>query len=92
MTNDDFIVKAAKALGDKNRLKIVKELAKRGTMNCSETEKLTSLAQPTMSHHIQLLVESGLVSVEKEGRTSILSLNQKNIEALTLFLGKVADP
>ncbi len=82
----DAIEKMGGALGDKSRLKILQEVARRGSLSCREAEELTSLAQPTISHHIKTLVESGLLVCVKEGRSIRLSINKEKIEAIRGFL------
>ena len=47
-----------KALGDPNRMEIVK-----------------MLTQPTLSHHMKILVDSGLVNDRKEGKWHYYSIN-----------------
>lgn len=80
-----FIVKAAKAIGDKNRLRILQEVSKRGTMTCSEVQKLSGLSQPTTSHNIKQLAESGLITIEREGKYNILSINREKVADLSKF-------
>jgi ArsR family transcriptional regulator, arsenate/arsenite/antimonite-responsive transcriptional repressor len=88
MKEKEFI-KAAKAIGDKNRLLILQELAKRDSMTCMEAQELTGLSQPTTSHNVKLLAESGLIDAERDGKCTILSLNKENMKAFTRFFGSV---
>ena len=53
-------VKVMKALSDPNRVKIVKLLQKRTLCVCELTEAL-QLAQPTVSKHLRVLEDAGLV-------------------------------
>ena len=87
-TTEDEIVKIAKALSDKTRLKILGEISKRKRMTCGETEKIAGLAQPTVSHHIKILAEAGLLDVEKDGRHVIISINRKTFAAFAAMLGR----
>ncbi len=64
-----------KALSDENRATIVDALGKRGSMTCIEVQELVKLSQPTVSHHINTLIDAGLVNGEKDGRCLRLSLN-----------------
>jgi ArsR family transcriptional regulator len=74
--------KISKALGDENRLKIMKDIAKRGgSMQCAEIISLLDLAQPSVSHHIKALTEAGLVEREKEGRNNTYLLNKPLLKA-----------
>ena len=37
------------------------------------------VSQPTVSHHLAILREAGLVTVREEGKQSFYSLNQENV-------------
>jgi ArsR family transcriptional regulator len=62
----DF-TKVMKALSDKNRVKIIKMLQHK-TMCVCEMRAALELAQPTVSKHLRLLEEAGLVSSHKDGQ------------------------
>ena len=61
----DFI-KVMKALSDPNRVKIIKMLQYK-TMCVCEIQVALRLAQPTVSKHLRVLEEAGLVDFIKEG-------------------------
>ena len=80
--------KISKALGDINRLKILEDMSRRGgTVQCSDIIKVIDLAQPSVSHHIKALLESGLIIAEKSGRNYTYLLNKT---LLAEFLTKLA--
>ena len=83
---EESIEKIAKALGDATRIKILSEISKKGSLTCSEAEKVADLSQPTVSHHINILIEAGLLDAEKEGRFSRLTVNRKKMEYFALYL------
>ena len=56
-----------KALGDANRLEIVKMLSDGEKCGCKLLERF-EITQPTLSHHMKILVECGLVNARKEGK------------------------
>lgn len=65
-----------KALGDPNRLRllsIIKAARSGSTCVCDLTEPL-DLSQPTVSHHLKILVEAGLLQREKRGTWAYFSL------------------
>lgn len=73
--------KISKALGDENRLKILQRIAKLGGMSpCAAVQDCVELAQPSVSHHIKILIEAGLIEVEKEGRHHKYWLNRENFQ------------
>lgn len=61
----DFI-KVMKALSDPNRVKILKMLQVRSLCVC-EMQAVLGIAQPTVSNHLKLLEEAGLVYSRKNG-------------------------
>jgi ArsR family transcriptional regulator len=62
---DDF-VKVMKALSDPNRVRIIKMLQQRMLCVC-ELQAALGLAQPTVSKHLKILEEAGLVKRAKDG-------------------------
>lgn len=76
--------KISKALGDSNRVKILHFIANKGGCGqCSDISSVVDLAQPSISHHVKILVESGLIEPEKEGRNHKYTLNE---EVLDLYI------
>ncbi|MFO7665166.1 MAG: metalloregulator ArsR/SmtB family transcription factor [Desulfobacterales bacterium] len=61
----DFI-KVAKALSDPNRVKIIKMLQHKKMCVC-EIQALLNIAQPSVSKHLKILENAGLVGSEKDG-------------------------
>lgn len=79
-TIEDNIAKIAKALSDKTRLRILKEIAKKGSITCGDAEEIAALSQPTCSHHLKILVEADLLNTEKNGRCVMVSINRKVLD------------
>ena len=63
-----------KALGDANRLEIVQMLSDGEKCGCKLLERF-EITQPTLSHHMKILVGCGLVNDRKEGKWHHYSLN-----------------
>ena len=80
---EDQIVKIAKALSDRSRVRILREIARRGKITCGDAVPIASLCQPTVSHHIKVLVDAGLLDTEKQGRCVIISVNRKVLGEFT---------
>ena len=59
-------IKVVKALSDPNRVKIVKMLQHKSLCVC-EMRAALGVAQPTVSKHLKILEEAGLVTYEKDG-------------------------
>lgn len=71
-----------KALADSNRLRllsIVKAGDADGSCVCDLTEPL-NLGQPTVSHHLKVLVEAGLLQREKRGTWAYYSLTPGGLD------------
>ncbi len=68
----------AKALADETRQKIMKLCCSRWISVGEITEKI-GVAQPTVSHHLAILREAGLVDVREEGRQTFYTLNQDRV-------------
>ena len=77
--------KIIKSLSDPSRLKIIDILSCGEKCACDILEHF-DFTQPTLSHHMKVLIESGLVEVRKEGLWSYYYLNVKNCNKLSLFL------
>jgi len=76
-----------KALADPARIGILNMLSAGDEVCvCTLTDEL-GLSQPTVSHHLRLLREAGLVSVEKRGTWSYYRLQEEALESLRDALG-----
>jgi ArsR family transcriptional regulator len=65
-----------KALGDKTRLEMVTTVAQDLSMEacvCDLTE-IAGLSQGTVSHHLKILVETGILAREQRGKWAYYSL------------------
>lgn len=74
-----------KALSDSNRLRIVMSLLE-GEMCACRLLTQFSITQPTLSHHMKVLCECGLVQVRREGKWSHYSLNCETLTAFRQFV------
>ena len=83
------VERIAKALSDRNRLLILQNIAKQKCVGCTQVQDVVSLAQPTLSHHVKVLVDAGLVDTLKDGRNLNLYLNKEKVQELIDFLSKL---
>ena len=74
-----------KALGDSNRLQIVQMLSEGEKCGCKLLEAF-EITQPTLSHHMIILTECGLVISRKEGKWSHYSLNCETLKEYKQFI------
>jgi ArsR family transcriptional regulator len=70
----------AKALADETRQKIMRICCCKWLAVNEIVERL-NVTQPTVSHHLAILREAGLVEVREEGKQTFYKLNQKRITA-----------
>jgi ArsR family transcriptional regulator len=68
----------AKAIADDTRQKIMSECCccwiSVGDLTCK-----LGVTQPTVSHHLAILRDAGLVNIREEGKQTFYTLNQENI-------------
>ena len=78
-----------KALSDENRLMILDMLKSGETCACYLLEDL-SISQPTLSHHMGVLREAGIVTGRKDGKWTYYSIDlegcKKTVELLYDFM------
>ena len=81
--------KIFKALSDPNRLQIIHILSCGEKCACRLLEHF-NVTQPTLSHHMKVLIECGLVNARKEGTWNYYSLNKNNINNTLQFLNEIS--
>ena len=77
-----------KALADPNRLMIVDMLSCGELCACKILEKF-NITQPTLSHHMKILCDCGLVNGRKEGKWTYYSLDEKTVREFEDFFAEV---
>jgi ArsR family transcriptional regulator len=83
----DRISAVAKALGDPIRLQLVDVLRKHAGKACvCELVPLFDLAQPTVSHHLKVLRDAGIVGSERQGLWAYYYVNPDSLEELSAWL------
>ncbi len=64
---DDEVAQIGKALGDPNRLAIYTQIAEHEELFCGEMHAKHAISAATLSHHLKVLTDLGLVSSRKDG-------------------------
>tara|TARA_E500000318_G_C3542150_1_gene205078 strand:- start:1116 stop:1457 length:342 start_codon:yes stop_codon:yes gene_type:complete len=87
---ENDIAPAFAALGHEARLKIYRQLVKAGEdgLNIGDIGRLLHLPASTLSHHLGMLVQAGLVTQEKQGRET---RNRADFEAMGNLVGFITD-
>ena len=79
--------KISKALSDPNRLMILKEIKKnKDCLYCCDLGETINLAQPSISHHMKQLIDSELITSDKEGRNVRYALNNQMLDEYISFI------
>jgi ArsR family transcriptional regulator len=77
-----------KAFGDPTRLKIVDMISCGELCACVILEEF-DITQPSLSHHMKILCDCGLVKGRKEGKWTYYSLDDKAVQKFKNFLSEV---
>ena len=77
-----------KALGDPTRVAIVNRLSHAETVCVCDLTSAFDLSQPTVSHHLRILRDAGLVEAERRGTWAYYRLVPEAIERLRAALGE----
>lgn len=83
-------VRLMSALSDPTRLQIVAMLAGRSEPLCvCEVQSHFNLGQPTISHHLKVLRDAGLVTWEKRGLWVYYSLDLTTLQRAAAYLNSL---
>jgi len=67
-SNMQSVMSILKALGDENRTRVVMALMKTGELCVCQITELLGLAPSTVSRHLSILTQAGLIESHKKGR------------------------
>ena len=80
--DDVALVRALKALGDATRFRMTQEIAAAGELSCGQVAERFDVSQPTISHHLKILVDAGVLLVRNEGKHHYTSVNRALLASL----------
>lgn len=101
MKDSGRIEKQLKALADTTRRRIIELLKRKGCCSCEEVgashsglcvcdvESELKLTQPTITHHIRVLREAGLICTRKIGRWVYCCRDEEALDGLSDWLRKL---
>lgn len=78
---------ALKAMADENRLAILK-LLQGGEMCACKLLETLNISQPTLSHHMKILCDSGIVDYRKEGKWMHYFISDKGRKRVYRIVGE----
>lgn len=84
---DERYVNMMRALADPNRLAIIKTLKGRRLCSCQILRDM-DISQPTLSHHMSVLLEAGLVRTIPTGRWYDYEVDEEALSALASYIGE----
>ncbi len=79
---DEFL-RIAKALADARRFAILERIAASGDAACQHLCEQFPVSQPTMSHHLRVLVDVGLIEMRRDGQYVHYRLRAETVRAFT---------
>ena len=88
---DADLTRWARALGHPARLAILRTLAARRTCVCGQVVEVVGLAQSTVSQHLKVLREAGLVTGTPDGPRSCYCLDAAGLAAAAEAFGALFD-
>ena len=80
-----------KALADETRLKII-DMLSCGELCACDILKYFNITQPTLSYHMKILCDSGIVNARQEGKWTHYSLSKKGSEYASKRLLELTTP
>jgi ArsR family transcriptional regulator, arsenate/arsenite/antimonite-responsive transcriptional repressor len=83
------LVKISKALGDATRLHVFEQIASRDEISCSDVLGLESVTPATISHHLKILSEAGLIACRRRGQFVYSAANPDVIRDYTRTLAQL---
>jgi len=84
------IEKISKALADQTRLQIFEAIAARSDITCGDIVTLQGVTPATISHHLKILSDAGLIACVKEGQFVHSRVVKSAIAAYTSGLTRLA--
>jgi ArsR family transcriptional regulator len=86
--SDRELIRALKALADPTRFRMVQEIAEAGELSCGGVAERFDVSQPTISHHLKILLEADLLVQRTEGKHHFTSVNRALLANLVASLPK----
>src|SRR4249920_2131876 len=84
--DETILIRALKALADKKRLRMARGIAGAGELSCGQVTAHFHLSQPTISHHLKILADAGVITVREAGQHRFISVNSDLINEIAAVL------
>jgi ArsR family transcriptional regulator len=83
---DARVVRALKALSHPERFRMVQEIGAAGELSCSQVAERFDLSQPTISHHLKLLTDAGVLTTRAQGKHHFLRVDRELVAVVSSLL------
>lgn len=84
------VEKISRALADETRLVIFEAISNAHRMNCGEIVSMQGVTPATVSHHLKILSEAGLIECQREGQFVYSRTVPETIDDYSAALAKLA--
>jgi len=84
------VERISKALADKTRLRIFEAISSGERISCGELVSMRGVTPATVSHHLRILQDAGLIDCRREGQFVYSRANPKALAAYTKELAGFA--
>ena len=88
--NRKRIEKISKALADETRLMVFAAIAARDGVNCGDLVKIRGVTPATISHHLKILADAGLIECRRNGQFVQSTVVPKTLSEYSLALSRIA--
>lgn len=88
--NRSQIERISKALADETRLGIFESISRRRHMTCRQIVTMRGVTPATVSHHLKILYEAGLIACRREGQFVYSEAVPETLGKFTRALAKMA--
>jgi ArsR family transcriptional regulator, arsenate/arsenite/antimonite-responsive transcriptional repressor len=84
--SDRELIRALKAIADPTRFRMIQEIAEAGELSCGEVASRFDVSQPTISHHLKVLMDAGLLVQRAKGKHHYTSVDRDLLANLIAVL------
>ncbi|MCR4688339.1 MAG: metalloregulator ArsR/SmtB family transcription factor [Saccharofermentans sp.] len=94
--NDDYLTedlaRSLSVIAEPVRIKILIKIASAGEICARDILPEFKITQPTLSHHLRLLTDSGILNARREGRFTYYSIDSETASDLSSFIMQLNEP
>ncbi len=86
------IIEMMSVLAEPTRIKILEIISADGEKCAKDILPVFQITQPTLSHHLNLLLENNILSARKDGRYVYYSINREAVSQLRMLIDSFLEP